>query len=118
MTDTIDMFVSSSDAAGNFSAFLECDDDIGYFYLNDDNAPEGKTIVGAIRLATPSHIVGKLVSIVWSSDEKYVGLVLGTSLVAAFFTGDASSYGGNFDKTSDVNFPEHVVLALGKKMNN
>ncbi|WP_222875952.1 DUF2251 domain-containing protein [Terrihabitans soli] len=85
----------SSALPSGAGAVFEYDGETGYFYLFDMHQPDGSQIVAHIHIVSAEPGFGQDdLEIVWSAEDRYVGLTIKGALYAAFDTTTQERFGG------------------------
>src|SRR5205823_6341887 len=96
-----EIFLSQIRSIGDLAGVFEFDGETGYFYLYEMANPEGKKIIGSIRvLAGMPDFEEEDVMICWDKTETRVGLHIRGQLWAAFDANVRAAYGGNYHARS------------------
>lgn len=102
-------YANATRSANDLSGVFEFDDDVAYFYLYRNSAPDGERIGGAIHIlsGTPDFDQNDI-QVRWSNDETLVGLFIRSTLWAAFDARNGTKYGGNYHKDGQPEIPMEV----------
>lgn len=110
-----DTWLALPRAAGDRAGVFEHDGRVGYFYLYDSNGAPGRKVLGAVRVigADPALRNGD-VGLLWSGDERFVGVMIRGRLCAAFDCGTGEVFGGVCQPDgSPSKIPEQVRASFG-----
>lgn len=90
-------FIEGPRPSGDLFGVFEIEAGVAHFYLYDARVGPRGRVLGAIRISASRFLFLKPASVVWSPDERYVGLRVKKRLVAVFDAGTEERWGGNID---------------------
>jgi hypothetical protein len=106
-----EMFLSAVRSKEDLAGVFEYDGDVGYFYLYDVNAMEGKKIKDSIRVFVgPAEFSESDADVRWSSDEQKVGFFVKGRPVAVYDLASSRKYGGGSNLADIAPIPAEIVF--------
>jgi hypothetical protein len=115
---TREMFDSQLRSDGALAGVFEFDGRTGYFYLYKIEEPQGKRVLGAIRvLSGIPNFDQKDIAICWDDSESKVGLRIRGELWAAFDASTGAGYGGGYNECGQAEIPLHIAARFGSRRN-
>jgi hypothetical protein len=111
---TREMFDSQLRSDGALAGVFEFDGRTGYFYLYKIEKPQGKRVLGAIRVLSGIPNFGQEdIAICWDDSESKVGLRIRGELWAAFDASTGAGYGGGYSECGQAEIPLHIAAQFG-----
>lgn len=105
-------FIEGVRPSGDLFGVFEIEAGVAHFYLYDARVGPAGTVLGAIRISASRRLFLKPAAIIWSKDERYVGLLINGKLAAAFEAETKVKWGGDIDKIGEPTFPLAIAQAL------
>ena len=92
-----EIFDSATRSAGDLAGVFEYDAEVGYFYLYETEAEDGRRILDHISVLSGAPDFDQQdVSIRWNAKEDKVGLFIRSQLWAVLDSAKRSKYGGHY----------------------